>query len=463
MSGHEDTIAAIATAQGGAGIAIIRISGPRSWEVGAKVAGVPVWPREAAGTFRRATFHAVTAEGKTVVMDDGIVLLFAAPRSYTGEDVVELQCHGGRLQARQVLEAVLSAGARPAEPGEFTRRAFLAGRIDLARAEAVMDFISARTERAAAAARMQMEGRLSRTVDALFDGLVEVHSNIEHLLDFDEGEVPEDFTAEAAAALVRLRDGLAALEATWHEGHLLREGALVVISGRPNAGKSSLMNALLGRDRAIVSPTPGTTRDSIEESFEADGIPVRLVDTAGLRDAPSGDIEAEGIARTERLVRDADIVMRVIDASKTIDEEENEEVAALPRDRTLVVLNKTDVATPDVVMAAETLFNGLSFPVCRVSAKTGDNMDGLARAIGGMLCSTATADTPGVSSRHRREVAQALAAVDEARSRLADGSEGLVLAAECLRTAADALGRITGRVWSEELLDNIFGRFCVGK
>lgn len=463
MSGHEDTIAAIATAQGGAGIAIIRISGPRSWEVGAKVADVSVWPREAAGTFRRATFHAVTAEGKTVVMDDGIVLLFAAPRSYTGEDVVELQCHGGRLQARQVLEAALAAGARPAEPGEFTRRAFLAGRIDLARAEAVMDFISARTERAAAAARMQMEGRLSRTVDALFDGLVEVHSNIEHLLDFDEGEVPEDFTAEAAAALGRLRDGLAALEATWHEGHLLREGALVVISGRPNAGKSSLMNALLGRDRAIVSPTPGTTRDSIEESFEADGIPVRLVDTAGLRDAPSGDIEAEGIARTERLVRDADIIMRVIDASTTIDEEENEEVAALPRDRTLVVLNKTDVAMPDALMAAETLFKGLSFTVCRVSAKTSDNMDGLVRAIGGMLCSTATADTPGVSSRHRREVAQALAAVDEARSRLADGSEGLVLAAECLRTAADALGRITGRVWSEELLDNIFGRFCVGK
>ena len=358
MSGHEDTIAAIATAQGGAGIAIIRISGPQSWEVGAKVAGVPVWPREAAGTFRRATFHSSTADGKTVVMDDGIVLLFAAPRSYTGEDVVELQCHGGRLQARQVLEAALAAGARPAEPGEFTRRAFLAGRIDLARAEAVMDFISARTERAAAAARMQMEGRLSRTVDALFDGLVEVHSDIEHLLDFDEGEVPDDFADEAAAALGRLRDGLAALEATWHEGHLLREGALVVISGRPNAGKSSLMNALLGRDRAIVSPTPGTTRDSIEESFDADGIPVRLVDTAGLRDTPSGDIEAEGIARTERLVNDADLVLRVIDASTPTDDEERGEVAALPRDRTLVVLNKTDVAPPDAVAAAEASFAG---------------------------------------------------------------------------------------------------------
>lgn len=463
MTGHDDTIAAIATAQGGAGIAIIRISGPDAWCVGAKVAHVPVWPREAAGSFRRATFHASGRDGAPVAIDDGVVLLFAAPRSYTGEDVVELQCHGGRMQARQVLEAALSAGARHAEPGEFTRRAFLSGRIDLARAEAVMDFISAKTERAAASARMQMEGRLSRTVDSLFDELIDVHSTVEHLLDFDEGEVPDDFAEGARGSLERIGKGLAALEASWHEGHLLRDGAMVVISGRPNAGKSSLLNALLGRDRAIVSPSPGTTRDSIEESFVADGIPLRLVDTAGLRDAPSGGIEAEGIARTERLVREADIVVRVVDASLPIDAAEREGVASLPRDRTLVVLNKMDIAPPDAIAADEALFTGMGIRVCRVSAKTGDNVEGIARTIGDMLVKTDTSGIPGISSRHRREVAKASEAVAEARSRLADGAEGLVLAAECLRVAADALGRITGRVWSDELLDTIFGRFCVGK
>lgn len=463
MTGRDDTIAAIATAQGGAGIAIVRISGPEAWDVGAKVARVPVWPRGAAGTFRRVKFYAIGRDGAQQAIDDGIVLLFAAPHSYTGEDVAELQCHGGRVQARQVLEAALAAGARHAEPGEFTRRAFLSGRIDLTRAEAVMDFISARTERAAASARMQMEGRLSRTVDALFDDLVGVHSTVEHLLDFDEGEVPDDFAAEASMSLERIGAGLATLEASWHEGHLLRDGALVVISGRPNAGKSSLLNTLLGRDRAIVSAMPGTTRDSIEESFDADGIPLRLVDTAGLRDAPSGEVEAEGIARTENLVREADIILRVIDASLPVGDEDRNGVTSLPRDRTLVILNKTDVAPQDAIASGEAFFAAMGFGTCRVSAKTGDNIDGLVRAIGGMLATTDSTDIPGISSRHRREVAKAIEAVSEARSRLADGAEGLVLAAEWLRVAADSLGRITGRIWSEELLDTIFGRFCVGK
>ena len=474
----DDTVVALATAPGRAGIAVVRISGPEAWSIGAKIAGLASTLRSLAGTFRHVRFRARDGE----MVDDGVILFFAAPRSYTGEDVVELQCHGGGIPSRLLLEAATAAGARPAEPGEFTKRAFLNGKIDLARAEAVMDLVAARTERAAAAARAQMDGRLSDAVNAAFDALVDVQASVEHLLDFDEGEIPDSFCAAAAQALLELEGRLAHLASNWHAGHLLREGALAVISGLPNAGKSSLLNALLGRNRAIVSAIPGTTRDSIEESFDVEGIPVRLVDTAGLRSGAADAIEAEGVARSEALIRDADLHIRVVDASVPLPPEEARAIAALPRERTIVVLNKMDLVQEtgnreqgmgNVEHGAEYLLSPISYflsPICgdghaiAVSAKTGANIGGLTRLMAKLLASDETAaSAPEISERHRREIGTARNAVAAACECLAQGGEGLVLAAQRLAEGAEALGRVTGRVWSEELLDAIFGKFCIGK
>jgi tRNA modification GTPase len=497
---QDDTIVALATAPGRAGIAIVRLSGPEAWSVGAKIAGLTSAPRSLAGTFRHVRFRARGGE----VTDDGIILFFAAPRSYTGEDVIELQCHGGGIPSRLLLEAAVAAGARPAEPGEFTKRAFLNGKIDLARAEAVMDLVAARTERAATAARAQMDGRLSDAVNAAFDSLVDIQASVEHLLDFDEDEIPSTFCEDSAQALLELEKQLDHLASNWHAGHLLREGALAVISGLPNAGKSSLLNALLGRKRAIVSDIPGTTRDSIEESFDVDGIPVRLVDTAGLRSGAADAIEAEGVARSEALIRDADLHLRVVDASATLPPEEARAIAALPPDRTIVVLNKCDLVetgngergtgngecsqvftnlkcsqisnlnsgTPTNKPTNEQTNKRINYQTVKpsncqtvkLSARTGANLAALTSLMAKLLSSDeAAASAPEISERHKTEIGTARNAVAAARECFAQGGEGLVLAAQRLAEGAEALGRVTGRVWSEELLDAIFGKFCVGK
>ena len=307
-----DTIAAISTAVGPGGISVVRVSGPDAFAIAEMVAGIRP-PDCASFPFARFAHFRNPVEG--VAADNGILIFFKAPRSYTGEDVVEFQGHGGRMPSSLVLSAVLAAGARQADPGEFTRRAFLNGKIDLARAEAVMDFIGAASVRAAAAAREQLEGALSAKVGAIYEAIVSVEADVEHLLDFEEGEIGDSFLHDALARCRAALSDTEALLATWRTGTMLREGALVVICGKPNAGKSSLLNALLGRDRAIVSPVAGTTRDAIEEPFQVEGVPVRLVDTAGLRSG-AGDIEAEGIARAEALVERAAVAVEVIDATE---------------------------------------------------------------------------------------------------------------------------------------------------
>ena len=452
---EEETIAAIATAPGPAGVSVVRISGSEAWAIGAKVAKLDAWPRSLAGTFRHVRFRAPKS-GETI--DDGIILFFAAPHSYTGEDVIELQGHGGRIPAERLLAAAIEAGARPAEPGEFTKRAFLNGKLDLSQAEAVMDLIESRTDRAATAAHEQLEGRLSRDIGTLYDDLVTVAADIENLLDFDEDEVPDTFCDKAIERLAKLEQQAQNLLANWRTGNLLREGALAVISGKPNAGKSSLLNALLGRERAIVSQIPGTTRDSIEESIAINGIPVRLVDTAGLRNGSSDIIEAEGIARASALLKRADLHLRVVDGTLPRNAMEMaDELEGLPKDRTILVLNKCDkehakLALPD------------GYRSLRLSAVTGEGLDELRALVGRMLdADTNVASAPEISERHRVLLLAATAEIVQARECLARDAEGLVLAAQRLETAADHLGKITGRVWSEDLLDSIFSRFCVGK
>ncbi len=456
-----DTIAAIATAPGEAGIAIVRVSGDAALQIADAVfrcAGMK--PSDRPGqSFVHGFVHAPGSDADAAAdVDEAILLIYRAPRSYTREDVIEIQGHGGATSARRILRAVLDAGARMAEPGEFTRRAFLSGRIDLLQAEAVMDIIRARSDRAAHAAMEQLEGSLSATFIDIYDRLLSVAGDLEATLDFGEDELPAATMRTLRSQLEDIRTDLAKLLAGWEEGHLLREGALVVISGCPNVGKSTLLNALLGSERAIVTHTPGTTRDTLEEQLVLSGIPVRLVDTAGLRETDC-DIEQEGIRRTHEQLGRADINLWVVDVSAELSEEEREHISARDPQRCIVVLNKCDIGK----MLSPNAFGELSTVTC--SLMNGRGVDALRSAIleklgiAGPVTANAT-----ISERHRAIVQDVLNALNDVVDMVDLGQEDLtVMASSSVRMALESIGEITGRTYHADLLDNVFSRFCVGK
>lgn len=423
-----DTIAAVATAPGRGGVAVVRVSGPEAWDVARKVAGREISPSDA-GRFFFSDFR--DSSGK--VVDSGLVLVFKAPASYTGENVVELQGHGGSVAPRRVLEACFAAGARLARRGEFTERAFLNGKLDLSAAEAVIDLVDARTDRAADEAQSRLRGVLSDRYESLYRDAIECSSRMEHLLDVDEGDMPEGTMDSYANDLQDLKGRISNLLSTAREGKILREGALVVLAGRPNAGKSSLMNALLGEDRAIVSDVAGTTRDSIEEGLDVDGWPIRIVDTAGLR-ATDDAIEAEGVARAEELMAKADIVV-ALDC----------DIAGAIRVHAKCDLDNDAVGDAGAI---------------RVSAKTGEGIRSLKDAIAARLqelSARSVEDVADVTARQTDLLAKAFAALDGT-----DPADP-VLAANALRLAAQSIGEIIGKTYSDDLLDQLFSRFCVGK
>ena len=441
-----DTIAAIATAPGRGGVAVVRVSGPDAWSVAAKVTGRTIGDRQV-GRFFFSRFWrrgALTEDqGTAAVADSGLVLVSKAPHSYTGEDVVEFQGHGGSVAPRRVLEACFAAGARLARRGEFTERAFLNGKLDLAAAEAVIDLVDARTDRAADDAQARLAGALSVRYNALYAEALELSGRMEHLLDVSEDELPTGTMEMIAEEIGNLRRRIDWLIATGREGRILREGALVVLAGAPNAGKSSLMNALLGEGRAIVSAEAGTTRDSIEEGMEIDGWPVRLTDTAGLRQA-EGAAEAEGVKRAEALIARADVVVALdcdipgalrIHAKCDLDEEER----------------RSAYGGTEACAGSE--------PLC-VSSKTGEGLEMLKCAIAGRLAALA--------EKGDEEAADVTARQLSLLEKAANALHGMavvdpVLAANALRCAAEAIGEIIGKTYSSDLLDALFTRFCVGK
>jgi tRNA modification GTPase len=455
MSLYEaDTIAAIATPPGEGGVGIVRISGPGVWSIADTVFTaldhVPVSLREH-GSFA----YGKVLDGEGQEIDTGLALVMRAPKSYTCEDVVEIQGHGGAVGMRRILRRALEAGARMAEPGEFTKRAFLNGRIDLVQAEGIFDLIRARSDRAASAAMEQMEGKLSQQFDAIYDAFLEVAANLETTLDFVEDELPDDVFSGIAALLDRTFCTLGELLDTWDEGRLLREGARVVILGRPNAGKSTLLNALLGFDRAIVSSTAGTTRDTIEEGFVLDGIPLRIIDTAGLRETDC-EIEAEGIRRAEAHGQEAHLSVYLVDASQPLHEEDRVRLDKLDRAKSIVVLNKVDQGRQ---------IEGVEGVEACLLSETG--ISELKRAMSDTLEKGADLQVPPhavISERHRQLLVKAHHEARQAREFLKENIEAnAVLACEHLRSALEYLGQVTGRVYHEELLDNIFSRFCIGK
>ena len=452
----DSPIAALATASGPAGLCVVRVSGAGALSLGDRLVqkGGPKPSRQKAGTFFYARIvHPSTGEA----VDDAVVLVFRAPRSYTGEDTLEIQGHGGSLPSQRLLAAVLAAGARLAEPGEFTKRAFLNGRIDLTQAEAVCDFIESKTERAANVARAQLDGGLGQRILGLYERTTGLCAEVERMLDFDEGELPDTFFSAVESGLEAALSDLDRLVASWGEGQLLRDGALVVISGRPNAGKSSLLNALLGRNRAIVHAEPGTTRDIIEETLVLNGVPLRLVDTAGLREAEHA-VEREGIRRARRAVQQADLNLHLIDSSTPWSSAE-EPVREWTADRTVVVLTKCDLPSAGSFALPEGLTR------LRLSVVTGEGIEVLKEAIVSLLgLARESSDAQPIVSL--RQVTELRLAVQQARLAAAAvrlGGEHLVMAGNHLREAAEALGRIVGRSYSEDLLDTIFSRFCVGK
>lgn len=437
-----ETIAAIATPPGSGAIAVIRISGPQATAVLQACTGKVTQPRRATLAYVR------DAHGR--VVDEVVATYFAAPASYTGEDVVELSCHGGMLVTRRVLERLLQCGARPAEPGEFTRRAFENGRMDLTRAEAVMDVINAGSDLALRAAQNQLHGAIFRKVESAVDKLISVAAHVEAYIDFPEEDIAPDTTQELVAAVDAVCAELRLLLATADEGRLLREGIRTAIVGAPNVGKSSLLNMLLGYERAIVSDTAGTTRDTIEESVILGGLRLRLIDTAGLHESADA-IERAGMERSRRAGAEADLVLEVADATLPPAR------AVLPPTtaRHILLLNKCDLPEHADWQGADAL---------RISCRTGQGHEALAAAITALfLHGGGEPDSlAAINTRHRYALQQALEYLAAARAGLLGGLSPELTDVD-LRAALDALGSISGRVDTEDILTRVFATFCLGK
>jgi len=459
-----DTIAAIATAPGPAGIAVVRISGSDALGIADRIfrcRGAP--PSQRPGnTFVYGhvvdVARAGPSDGTQQVVDEVVLLIFRAPRSYTREDVVEIQGHGGRICAQRILRAAIAAGARLAEPGEFTQRAFINGRIDLVQAEAVLDLIQASTERSAAAALEQLSGRLTSLFTSIYTDILSIATDIECCLDFPEEDVPMDVLGTVPCRLQSVRNAIVQLLGTWEEGHLLREGALVVIAGRPNAGKSTLLNALLGRNRAIVSETPGTTRDTIEEQIVLDGIPIRLVDTAGLRHV-SCEVEAEGVRRAREISGRADVVLYVVDGSAAFCDDDIANLEGLNPDRCLVLVNKAD-------LGLKVDLNNLSkFRVLTCSLKYREGLSEIVDAIKCIL-NIAPSTTPphaSISERHRSLLMSALEGLEEIVGIVQSKGADLAVVASSVRMAAEYIAQIIGKSFNDDIITSLFSKFCIGK
>lgn len=447
MPPSTDTIAAIATAPGAGGVGIVRLSGPRARAIAEAVCAKPLPPRRA----EYARFRGEDGEA----LDDGIALYFAAPASYTGEDVVELQAHGSPVVLRQLVARCCALGARHARPGEFSERAFLNAKLDLAQAEAVADLIAASDAQAARAARRALDGVFSQRVDAIADELLALRVHIEAAIDFADESIDTYGGAELRARLDKASDAIATLTREAERGQKLRDGLHAVIVGPPNAGKSSLLNALAGSERAIVTDIAGTTRDLLREAVRIDGVELLLVDTAGLREG--GDaIEREGMRRARDELGRADLAIVVLDAR---DPEAGaravaDEVAAVPQ--RLWVHNKADLLAPSAPPPAE--------QALRVSARTGEGLEALHAALRAHAVGDALGAGAGEFTARARHVDALRRAVEEAAAARAElGAEALELAAERLRLAHEALGEITGRVTPDQLLGHIFSSFCIGK
>jgi tRNA modification GTPase len=444
---ENDTIAAIATAAGRGGIGVVRVSGPKVVSLITAVVGRTLTPRRAVV----ADFSGANGEA----IDRGLALFFPAPHSYTGEDMLELQGHGGPVVLRELLGRCLELGARAARPGEFTERAFLNDKLDLAQAESVADLIDAATTEAARSAMRSLQGAFSQRIDALLEALIELRALVEATLDFPDEEIDFLKQADAKGKLASLRERLREVLATTRQGSLLREGVRVVLAGPPNVGKSSLLNQLAGEDLAIVTDIPGTTRDAIRLSLDIEGLPVHLIDTAGLRESID-PVEKIGVNRSWELIGKADVVLLMREAGNGELRDEGDLLSKLPKEvRRVDVMNKIDLVGRqpawDRSNAHQTVW---------LSAKTGQGLELLKQAL--LAGAGWRPGEEGLFMARARHV-QALEEATEHLEHAKIQADRLELLAEDLRLVQQALGSITGVYTSDDLLGEIFGRFCIGK
>jgi tRNA modification GTPase len=474
----DDTIAAIATPLGEGGLAVVRISGPQTLAVADK-SFLPVGEnslKPSAAATHTIHYGKIVRQGRSV--DEVLVAVMRAPHTFTREDTVEITCHGGILPAKLVLDTLLENGARLAEPGEFTRRAFLNGRIDLAQAEAVADLIHSRTELALAAANEQLAGKLSQRINALRDEMMRTLAHVEAHIDFPDEDISPDTKEQL---LKRLEHGVAFMDEllrTANEGQILRRGIRAAIVGRPNAGKSSLLNQLLGHNRAIVSPIPGTTRDTIEETANIRGLPVVFIDTAGLREARD-EIEQEGVRRSHESLARAEFILHVLDASEQFTPADEKYFAEFAGKKRILVVNKIDLprkwdaeelerrppARHETSKSSQQAVPEAGVPIVDVCCLSGQGIEALKDAIKELVWSgeiTAGMLQVMINSRHQDALTRARVATQRTLDVLRAG-ETLELAAGELRIAVNAVGEIVGKTTTEDLLDSIFSQFCIGK
>jgi tRNA modification GTPase len=481
----EDTICAIATPMGEGGVGIVRVSGDQAIALTAKV----VRPRKHSSLEHLASHRLylcdVLAKNESEVdpsdsalLDEALVVVMKRPRSYTGEDVVEIQTHGGPLILQSTCETLIQQGARMAEPGEFTKRAFLNGRLDLIQAEAVLDTIQATTSSSLRTAQCLLRGQLTKEVDLLREEIIRNLAHLEAGMDFVEEAISFIQTEQLNLVLQHTYSKLQELIDSFEEGRIVREGIKAAIIGRPNVGKSSLLNALLKTDRAIVSPTPGTTRDVIDEAVNVAGLQMRLLDTAGLRQTEDF-IEEEGMRRTRLAVEDADLLLILIDGSIGVTEEDRVLFQSHANNRSLMIINKCDLSTkipPKEMSALESWFvsgpatdlmktRGVAKRIIKISAKTGEGLDELKKTIRSWFLKGdfEPGQAPMVTHlRHKTALTKARDSIYQAQTSIKAGMDGECIALD-MRGALDSLGEITGAVSTEDILDRIFRDFCIGK
>lgn len=458
-----NTIVALATPLGRSGIGVVRLSGDDALQILRSLIGDEVFDPEPRVAFLKPLLDLSDRE----VLDEAIVTFFKAPHSFSGEDIVEISCHGSPVLLRQVIDSCLALGARMAEPGEFSLRALANGRMNLTEAEAIRDLIAAQTKAAARQAVKQLRGEFSHQLQPIKDDLLDVIVVLESALEFVEDDLPEMQAENIRVKLLAISESVASVAATFKAGNLLREGITVAIVGRPNVGKSSLFNALLGSERAIVTEIAGTTRDQLHERFSIDGIPVSLIDTAGLRET-SDAVESIGVARSRRTMADADVVITMLDVSDELTEEDFEILKSVDTGEHTVVVNKTDkvekVEIGRFVSQLEMRISDLASPVVEISAKTGEGLPELKKTIIEPF-SPREMSSSGFLVSDARHHDLLLRSSDEIKHSIEllenKASEELVLVG--LHNALRFLGQITGETTTEDMLTRIFSTFCIGK
>ncbi|WP_437131172.1 tRNA uridine-5-carboxymethylaminomethyl(34) synthesis GTPase MnmE [Peptostreptococcus russellii] len=456
----DDTIAAIATAPGEGGIGIIRLSGSNALDIANKMFK-PLY-RDSIGDYAVRTLIYGNIYDEGVVLDEVLLAYMKGPHSYTAEDVVEINCHGGFISVRKILELALKSGARMAEAGEFTKRAFLNGRIDLSQAEAVIDIINAKTDKSHELAQSQLEGSLSKKIKNLREMLTAVLAQVEVAIDYPEEDIEFITYKELIEKTEAIQREVVQMYKTADTGKILREGLQTAILGKPNVGKSSLMNSILGENRAIVTDIPGTTRDIIEEFVNIKGIALKIVDTAGIRDTDDV-VEKIGVEKSRKHLKNSDLTLVVLDNSREIDQEDIDILESVDRSKTLVILNKIDLESKldlDIVKKYVDEIN-----IINISALKNEGLDLLHDRIEDMVFSGEISNSGDVmitNSRHKDAIYKAMKAIEDAISSLNDEMSYDFIEVD-LKDAWDALGYINGDTISEDLLDTIFSNFCIGK